>query len=172
MPWMRFWRKLSREKFEKTTIITNIDKIIPTMKTDLAKVLSVSGYGGLYLYVNQARNGMIAESLTDGKRSLFGMNARISTLEDISIYAGDGELKLSEVFGKLHEKLGDQPAPSSKADPQQIKALFDEAVPDYDSDRFHLSHMKKVVDWYNCLKEHASLDFMTDEDREKEAQKK
>ena len=115
---------------------------------------------------------MIAESLTDGKRSLFGMSARISTLEDISIYAGDGELKLSEVFGKLREKLGGEAAPSSKSDPQHIKALFDEAVPDYDADRFHLSHMKKVVDWYNCLREHASLDFVTDEDREKEAEEK
>ena len=43
---------------------------------------------------------------------------------------------------------------------------------DYDADRFHLSHMKKVVDWYNCLREHASLDFVTDEDREKEAEEK
>ena len=32
--------------------------------------------------------------------------------------------------------------------------------------------MKKVVDWYNCLREHASLDFVTDEDREKEAEEK
>ena len=31
--------------------------------------------------------------------------------------------------------------------------------------------MKKVVDWYNDLKNHASLDFVTDEEREAEAEK-
>ncbi|MBO7203467.1 MAG: DUF5606 domain-containing protein, partial [Bacteroidales bacterium] len=33
------------------------------MKTDLQKVLSISGEQGLYNYISQARSGMIAESL-------------------------------------------------------------------------------------------------------------
>jgi hypothetical protein len=31
--------------------------------------------------------------------------------------------------------------------------------------------MKKVAEWYNILKEYASLDFLTDEEREAEAAK-
>ena len=31
--------------------------------------------------------------------------------------------------------------------------------------------MKKVVEWYNALKHYASLDFLTDEEREAEAAK-
>ena len=31
--------------------------------------------------------------------------------------------------------------------------------------------MKKVVEWYNILKNYASLDFLTDEEREAEAKK-
>lgn len=136
------------------------------MKTDLARILSVSGHSGLFLYVSQARNGAIAESLVDKKRTAFGMTARITTLADISIYTDEGEMKLQEVFGKLQAVLGDADAPTSKAKPEEIKALFDKAVPDYDGTRFYVSHMKKVVDWYNCLKNYASLDFMTDEERE------
>jgi len=34
-----------------------------------------------------------------------------------------------------------------------------------------VSHMKKVCEWYNALKNYASLDFVTDEEREAEAQK-
>ena len=48
-----------------------------------------------------------------------------------------------------------------------MKALFAKAVPDYDADRFYVSHMKKVIDWYNELCAHASLDF---EEPEEEAQ--
>ena len=140
------------------------------MKTDLTRILTVSGQSGLYLYLAQARSGAVVESLTDRKRTAFGMSNRITTLADISIYTDAEEMKLQEVFGKLHEVLGDQDAPGSKAPAEEIRALFEKAVPNYDRDRFYVSHMKKVVDWYNCLKNYASLDFMTDEERQAEAE--
>ncbi|MDD6364319.1 MAG: DUF5606 domain-containing protein [Bacteroidales bacterium] len=142
------------------------------MKTDLTRILTVSGQSGLYLYLAQARSGAVVESLTDRKRTAFGMSNRITTLADISIYTDAEEMKLQEVFGKLHEVLGDQDAPGSKAPAEEIRALFEKAVPNYDRDRFYVSHMKKVVDWYNCLKNYASLDFMTDEERQAEAEAK
>ena len=129
------------------------------MKTDLARILSVSGQHGLYLYLAQARNGAIAESLSDKKRTCFDIKTRLTTLADIAIYTSEGELKLKEVFLKLKDVLGDADSPSPKASSEELKALFAKAVPDYDADRFYVSHMKKVVEWYNELKNYASLDF-------------
>lgn len=129
------------------------------MKTDLARILSVSGQHGLYLYLAQARNGAIAESLSDKKRTCFDIKTRLTTLADIAIYTSEGELKLKDVFLKLKEVLGDADAPGPKSSSEELKALFAKAVPDYDSDRFYVSHMKKVVEWYNELKNYASLDF-------------
>ena len=134
------------------------------MKTDLAKILSVRGQRGLFSYIAQSRNGAIAESLRDHKRTNFAANSGITTLADISIYTLEGELKLKEVFLKLQAVLGDADAPSSKASPDEIKALFEKAIPDYDGDRFYVSHMKKVVDWYNELKNFASLDFVEEDE--------
>lgn len=129
------------------------------MKTDLARILSVSGQHGLFNYIAQARNGAIVEALSDKRRTCFDMKSRITTLADISIYTSEGELKLKEVFLKLQAVLGDADAPSAKASSDELKSLFAKAVPDYDSDRFYVSHMKKVVEWYNELKNFASLDF-------------
>lgn len=146
-----------------------------TNKTDLSRILSVSGHGGLFRYIAQARNGAVVESLKDGSRTCFDSKSRITTLADISIYTNDGELRLREVFDKLHAVLGDNDAPTQKAPADELKKLFAEAVPDYDGDRFYVSHMKKVVEWYNCLKNFATLDFMTDEEIEaaaKEEQEK
>ena len=137
-----------------------------TMKTDLAKILSVRGQRGLYSYIAQSRIGAIAESLKDHRRTNFAANSGITTLADISIYTMEGELKLKEVFRKLQDVLGDADAPSSKAPQQEIVALFEKAVPDYDGDRFYVSHMKKVVDWYNELKNYASLDFVEEDEAE------
>ena len=129
------------------------------MKTDLARILSVSGQHGLFNYIAQARNGAIVEAMSDNRRTCFDMKSRITTLADISIYTSEGEMKLQEVFQKLHEALGEADAPTSKASADELKALFLKAIPNYDGDRFYVSHMKKVVDWYNELKNFASLDF-------------
>ncbi len=129
------------------------------MKTDLARILSVSGQHGLFNYIAQARNGAIVEALGDKRRTCFDMKSRITTLADISIYTSEGEMKLQEVFQKLHDALGEADAPTSKASADELKALFLKAIPNYDGDRFYVSHMKKVVDWYNELKNFASLDF-------------
>ena len=130
------------------------------MKTDLSKILAVSGQSGLYLYISQARNGAIVEALSDKKRSSVGMTSKLTSLADISIYTDDEEVKLQDVFLSMKEVLGDADAPSAKSEPAVLKALFEKALPDYDRDRFYVSHMKKVVEWYNALKNHASLDFV------------
>ena len=129
------------------------------MKTDLSKILAISGQSGLYLYISQARNGAIVEALADKKRSSIGVTNKITSLADISIYTDDEEVKLQDVFEKMHAHLGENDAPSAKSDAKVLKALFEEALPTYDRDRFYVSHMKKVVEWYNILKNHASLDF-------------
>lgn len=137
------------------------------MQTDLRKILAVSGHHGLYSYVAQSRNGVIAECLADKKRTVFGGSSRITTLADIAIYTSEGELKLAEVFAAIKNALGDGAASlSSKASDTDIKALFAKAVPNYDADRFYLSHMKKILDWYGDLVNYASLDFVKEEDDE------
>ena len=142
------------------------------MKTDLAKILSVSGQHGLFLYLAQARNGVIAETLKDKKRVHFDAHSKISTLNDIAIFTSEGELRLAEVFTAMKATADAGTAvPSSKDAADAIKAFFVKAVPNYDEDRFYISHMKKVLEWYGEIEQGASFDFLTDEEREKELEK-
>ena len=140
------------------------------MKTDLSKILAISGQSGLYLYMSQARNGAIVEALADKKRSSVSMTSKITSLADISIYTDDEEVKLQQVFLNMKEVLGDADAPSAKSDPKELKALFEKALPDYDRDRFYVSHMKKVVEWYNAINKYASFDFVDPETAEEAEQ--
>ena len=140
------------------------------MKTDLSKILAVSGQSGLYLYIAQTRTGAVVEALADKKRSSVSVTSKITSMADISIYTEDEEVKLQQVFLNMKEVLGDADAPSAKSKPEELKALFEKALPDYDRDRFYVSHMKKVVEWYNALKNYASLDFVDlDAETEEEA---
>lgn len=141
------------------------------MKTDLAKILSVSGQHGLYLYLAQARNGAIAESLSDKKRTVFDTHSKVSTLNDIAIFTSEGEVRLAEVFTAMKKEAdAGKEVPTSKSDANAIKAFFAAAIPNYDEDRFYVSHMKKVLDWYGELEKYASFDFVTDEEREKQVE--
>ena len=124
----------------------------------------MAGQHGLFHYVAQARSGAIGENLATKQRKVFSASSRISTLADIAIYTSEGEMKMDEVFLALKKVLGDKPAPSPKASDKEITDLFKKAIPNYDDERFYLSHMRKVVDWYNQLVQYASLDFVKPEE--------
>ena len=139
------------------------------MKTDLTRILAISGQSGLFNYVSSSRTGVIVEALADKKRSNVAASGKVTSLADISIYTDDEEVKLQQVFLNLKEVLGEADAPTSKASAEELKALFEKALPTYDRDRFYVSHMKKVVDWYNALKNYASLDFVEPDTEDAEA---
>ena len=106
------------------------------MKTDLTKILAVSGQSGLFLYISATRTGAVVEALADKKRSAVSATSKITSLADISIYTDDEEVKLQQVFLNLKEVLGDNDAPSAKSSADELKALVEKALPDYDRDRF------------------------------------
>lgn len=139
------------------------------MQTDLRRILSVSGQHGLYRYLAQARNGAVAEGLADRKRTVFTGASRITTLADIAIYTSEGEMKLADVFLAMKEALGETEPLSCKAADKDVLDFFAKAIPDYDADRFYLSHMRKVLDWYEQLVKYASLDFVKEDEGEEEA---
>ena len=150
-------------------------------RTDLKKILSISGQPGLFRFVAHATAGVIAESLATGKRSMFGMNDRVTSMSDISIYTDEDEVSLRELLEKMKEQLGESESPESKSSPDALKEFFAQVLPNYDRDKFYVSHMKKVVDWYNQLKKYASLEFEeeqnsaegekeSEEDKEKNAE--
>mgnify|MGYP003463338817 FL=1 len=112
----------------------------------------------------------MVEALADKKRSAVSATSKITSLADISIYTDDEEVKLQQVFLNMKEVLGEDNAPSAKSKPEELKALFEKALPDYDRDRFYASHMKKVVEWYNALKNYASLDFVNPEEEAEETE--
>lgn len=137
-------------------------------KTDLKKIISISGEHGLFEYVAQTRNGIIAQSLITGQRKAFGPSSKVSSLSDISIYTEDGEVSMKQVLEAIAEKASKAKAMDSKSNPDKIKEFFRTVLPTYDEDRFYVSHMKKVLDWYNCLAEFGSLEFVEEEEEKKD----
>ena len=70
----------------------------------LKDILAISGKGGLYKFVSQGRNGIIVESFADGKRIAVSSSAKVSALNDISIFTETDEIPLSKVLQSIYDK--------------------------------------------------------------------
>ena len=141
------------------------------MKTiQLKDILAISGKGGLFKSIAQARNGIVVESLEDQKRHVAPATARVSSLEDIAIFTIDEEVPLADIFYMIHEKSEGKETLSHKAAVEELKSQFKELVPEYDEDRVYVSDIKKVFQWYNLLHQHQLLEVI-DKEEEKEEEK-
>ena len=134
---------------------------------DLSKILAISGRHGLFKMINQTKNGVIVESLADGKRSTAFAHERISALEEISVFTTGEDMPLKEVFKKIYEKQEGGPVIDPKSETVNLKEYFAELVPEYDQERVYASDIKKVLTWCNTLEELKMLDF-TEEKTEEE----
>ena len=142
------------------------------MKTiQLKDILAISGKGGLFKFIAQARNGIVVESLEDHKRHVAPATARVSSLEDIAIFTITEEVPLADIFFMIHEKSEGKETLSHKVPVEELKSYFKELVPEYDEDRVYISDIKKVFQWYNQLKQHELLEVI-DKEEEKEEDKK
>ena len=126
---------------------------------DLKDILSIAGKPGLYKNIAQAKNGVIIESLLDGKRSQAFANDKISSLGEISVFTESDDMPLREVFRLIQEKLAGADAPDSKTADKALVAFFNDVLPQYDKERVYTSHIKKIFSWYNLLIKNGINDF-------------
>ena len=139
---------------------------------NLKDILSISGEPGLFRFVAQGRNAIIVEHLETKKRKTAFGSAKVSSLEDISIFTEHEDLPLSKILDLIFEKENGSPTIDSKSDAVKLKSWFGELVPEYDRNRVYVSDIKKVVVWYNILQKLGLLvkeEPETEKSEEKEA---
>lgn len=136
---------------------------------NLKGIISISGKPGLSKIISQSKNGIIVESLIDGKRFPVQGAQRVSSVEDISIYTYEEDVPLTDVFKAIYDKESGKSCISHKSEKVELKNYIMEVLPDIDEDRVYVSDMKKMVQWYNLLLEKGLLE--SEEKEEKEASK-
>ena len=118
---------------------------------NLKDYLAISGEHGLFKFIAQGRNAIIVEHLETGKRSSAYGSAKVSSLEDISVFTESEDLPLSKVFDRIFEKENGGPTPDPKSDNEALKTYFAGVLPEYDRERVYVSDIKKILLWYNSL---------------------
>ena len=124
---------------------------------NLEGIISISGMPGLYKFVGEMKNGVIAESLSDKKRSPIYSHQQISTLEDISMFTTGDNKPVGDIMKAIFDKEKGGTCIDHKAEEKQIVAYFESVLPDYDKERVHVSNMRKLFNWYNALQATGNL---------------
>jgi len=132
------------------------------------KILSIAGRPGLWEIKAQTRNGVVAQSLVDGKKLPVNIQNNISILAEIAIYTYTEEVPLREVFQKIGENNNFEKVISHKSSKTELEEFFQEILPEYDEDRVYASDIKKIVQWYNSLIEKGINDFTKKEENQTE----
>ena len=118
---------------------------------NLKDILAISGEGTLFKFIAQGKNAVIVENLETGRRFSAGAQARVSALDEISIFTNEEDMPLAKVMDRLWEKENGGEAISHRQPDEELKKYFAEVLPEYDRDRVYTSDIRKVIHWYNML---------------------
>ncbi len=91
---------------------------------ELKEILAISGQPGLYKYVAQSTNGVIVESLLDGRRMNASASSKVSSLTEISMFTEGEDIALADVFTKIYAHTGGKEAISPKEAPEEAESRF------------------------------------------------
>lgn len=119
---------------------------------NLQAIVAVSGKPGLWKALVQNKSGFILESLDAQKTKMVAnlATAKMAALDEITVFGEDDDIKLTEIFERM-KTAGS--VPETKADGNTLRKFFREVAPDHDEERVYSSDIKKIITWYNILKD-------------------
>lgn len=132
----------------------------------LKTVLTVAGKPGLYKLISSGRNMLIVESIDATKKRMPIHDIdKVVSLGDIAMYTDDEEVPLWQVLENLKAKCEGAVCTidHKKAENEELADFFAEVLPNYDRDRVYMSHVRKLIQWYNILVTAGMTTFVPEE---------
>ena len=125
------------------------------MSKSIEKVVAITGLPGLFILESSKSNGLIVADMDTGKKQFIPIRKhQFSPLQSIAIYTYTDSLAIEEIFKNLISLEAEHNfAELVKADNKALAAFFRLTVPEYDEDRVYPSDMKKVLKWFDFLKQ-------------------
>ena len=130
------------------------------------KLISVTGFSGLFELVTSKTDGAIVRSLEDNTTKFVSSRVhQFSHLESIEVYTTDDNVNLADIFKAMDAST--EALPSEK-DNKAVKSYFEKVFPSMDFERVYSSDMKKMVRWFNVIKQQNIEIVLTEMDEEEE----
>lgn len=124
------------------------------------EIVAVTGLGGLFQLLTTKSDGAIVRSLTDKSTKFISARVHnVTPIESIEIYTNDDNVRLHVVLQAIKDNEGTHALPDPKAGNDAIKSFFKTVYSNLDEERVYVSDMKKMLKWYELLKQNDLLNF-------------
>lgn len=133
---------------------------------NLEKLVAISGRSGIYKMAANRANGLIVEDLDSGKKFFVsGRLHQFTPLESISIYTitEESTAELKTVFNSMLLQIEDNPIPTAKASSNEVRAYFEQILPEFDPHKVLTSDIKKLIKWFDFLNQRNLLSLIEEE---------
>jgi hypothetical protein len=119
---------------------------------NLQGIVAVSGKPGLWRALAQNKTGYVLESLDAQKTKLIAnlSTAKLAALNEITIFGLEDDIKLTDVFERMKAANN---IPTAKDDGKKLREFFYTVAPDHDEEKVYASDMKKIIAWFQILKD-------------------
>jgi len=119
---------------------------------NLQGIVAVSGKPGLWRALAQNKTGYVLESLDVQKTKLVAnlSTAKLAALTEITIFGVEDDIRLTDIFEQMKAAAN---VPDAKADGKKMRAFFYEVAPQHDEEKVYASDMKKIISWFQILKD-------------------
>ena len=125
------------------------------------ELVAVTGLSGLYQLLTTKSDGAIVKSLSDNTTKFISARKHnVTPLDSIEVYTTGDNVRLQIVFQKMLEnETTIVPVNVKTATNAEIKTYFTNIFSEFDQERVYVSDMKKMLKWYELLKEKNLLVF-------------
>jgi len=124
------------------------------------EIVAVTGIGGLFHLLTTKSDGAIVRNLADKTTKFISARLHnVTPIETIEVYTTGDNVRLQEVFIKMLEHEESIKPVDVKSPDNAIKAYFKSILPEFDEERVYVSDMKKMLKWYQLLKDNDLLKF-------------
>jgi hypothetical protein len=128
------------------------------------KIVAVTGLPGLFELVSSKTDGAIVRSLEDNTSKFVSSRVHnFSHLESIEVYTTGQNVNLVDVFKAMRDTSEAIPA---GRDNNALKKYFQVAFPEMDFERVYASDMKKMLRWFEILKDKVEFKLSNQPDEE------
>ena len=124
---------------------------------NLEGIINIAGKTGLYKVISKSSKTVIAESLTDGKKTPLFSHHQSNMIEEIGIYTYNDTKPLPEIFDDIAIKENQGQALSHKSSTNELTDYFRLILADYDEERVYVSDIRKVIQWYNIMQKNGLI---------------
>lgn len=125
-------------------------------------ILSISGKPGLFKLVAAGGRSLVVEAIDEThKRSSVGVQDRVTSLNDVSMYTTGEDIPLKKVLKNIFDKCEGKVAEikTKTASKKDLEDFMLNVLPEYDQDRVYMNDIRKLINWYNILVQNGITDF-------------